>query len=96
MVLQQCGFAFPERGGDRDAFVFGEDDAFEGGVKRDVVVEGARVLSNGVEVAAEGAEGAAVDAVGVGDAVYFWSGGVDGVVDHVGWRFLAFYLNGSG
>lgn len=47
-------------------------------------MEGAGVLGDGVEVAAEGAEGAAVDAVGVGDAVDFWSGGVDGVVDHVG------------
>lgn len=47
-------------------------------------MEGAGVLRDCVEVAAESAEGAAVDGVRVGDAIDFWAGGVDCVVDHVG------------
>ena len=50
---------------------------------RDVVVESAGVLSDGFEVAAEGAECAAVEGVGVCYAVDFWSCGVNGVMDHV-------------
>lgn len=84
MVLKKSSFAFPERGSDGDAFVLGEDDAPEGGVQRDVVVEGACVLGDGVEVAAECAEGSAVDAMRVGYAVDFWTSGVYCVVDHVG------------
>lgn len=83
MVLKQCGLFLSQGSGDGEAFVGGEDDAAERIVDGEVVVEGAGVLGYGLEGAAEGAEGAAVDGVGVGYAVYVWAGGVHGVVNHV-------------
>ena len=83
VVLEERGFLLSQGRGDRETFVLGQHDAFEGAVERDVVVEGARVLRDGVEVPAEGAEGAAVDGVGVCYAVDFRTGGVDCMVDHL-------------
>lgn len=62
------------------------------------MVEGAGVLGYCVEGAAEGAEGASVDGVGMGYCVYFGAGGVYGVVDHVGyWRGrVSFVLREAG
>jgi hypothetical protein len=87
MVLQDSGFLGAERFGDAHALVGGEHDPAEGVVQCDVVVEGAGVLGDDVEGAAEGGEGAAVDGVGVRDAVGIWAGSVDSVVDHVGWEW---------
>lgn len=84
VVLQQRGLLIAQRRGDRAAFLLGEHDAAEGVVDGEVAVEGARVLGDGVERAAEGAEGPAVDGVRVGDAVDLGARGVHGVVDHVG------------
>lgn len=61
VVLQQRGLPRPERLGDRFALVGCQDDAPEGAVEGQVVVEGAGVLGRGVEELAERAEGAAVD-----------------------------------
>jgi hypothetical protein len=84
MVLEKCGLAVAETVCDVFALLFSEDDAVELAVDGVVVMEGAGVLGDGVELAAEGAEGAAVDAVGVGGAEDVWPRGVYGVVDHVG------------
>lgn len=66
------------------AFVGSKNDAPEGVIEGEVVVECTRVLGGYGERDAQAAEGAAVDAVGVSDAVDVRAGGVDGVVDHVG------------
>ena len=84
MILQQCSFLIPQRLGDILALLFGQHYAFERVVQSDVLVEGTGVLGSYVEVDSQGAEGPPVDGVRVGNAVYFWAGGVDGVVDHVG------------
>ena len=86
MVLQQRGLLVPETGGDVPTLLLGEDDAVELAVDDVVVVEGARVLGDAIEFATEGAEGAAVDAVGMGGTEDVWSCTVDGVVYHVGGR----------
>lgn len=49
-----------------------------------VVVEGARVLGDGVEGTPEGAEGATVDGMRVGNAIHVGPGCVHCVVDHIG------------
>ena len=54
-----------------------------------VVVEGTRVLGNGVEGASEGGEGAAVDRVRVGDTIDVGTGCVHCVVDHIGWECVS-------
>ena len=86
MVLEKCSFLLAQSGSDSDPFVFGENDASEGGVQSDVVVESAGILRDRVDVATECTEGAAIDGVRVCDAVYFGTGCVDCMMDHVCWR----------
>jgi hypothetical protein len=85
MVLKQCGFLGAEGFGNSIALVCCEDNALEGVVDCEVIVEGARILRDGIETPAEGAEGAAVDAVGMGDTVDIWTCCVHRVVDHIRW-----------
>ncbi len=84
MVLQQRRLLVPETSGDVLPFLLGEDDAVELAVDDVVVVKGTRVLGDDVQLAAEGAEGTAMDGMGVRGAEDVRPGGVDGVVDHVG------------
>lgn len=84
VILQQRGLLATQRTRDRAALFLGQHHAAERVVHGEVVVEGARVLRDGVEGAAEGAEGAAVDGVRVRDAVDLGTCRVHGVVDHVG------------
>lgn len=83
VVLQKTGLLAAQRGGDVLALLSGEHGALELTVHREVSVEGARVLRQHVDRAAERAEGPAVEAVRVGGAVDVGPGDVDGVVDHV-------------
>jgi hypothetical protein len=94
VILEKSSLLIPKRLGYSDPFVFGENDAAKGGVERNVVVESAGVLRDGVDVAAEGAEGAAIDGVRVCYAVYVWTGCVDGVVDHVCWSMISLRRSG--
>jgi len=84
MILHQHRLLPAEAAGDILALLGGEHDAVELAVDDVVVVEGAGVLGDGVEGAAEGAEGAAVDAVRVRGAEDVGARAVHGVVDHVG------------
>lgn len=63
VVLQQRGLVAPQRGGDVLALLLGEHGAVELPVDGDVVVEGARVLREHGDVAAEGAPCLSVEAV---------------------------------
>ena len=84
VVLEQGSLSAAQSLGDVLALLLGKHNTLEGVVKRNVVVECARVLGGDVEVDTESAESAAVDRVGVSDAVDLWAGLVHSVVDHVG------------
>ena len=85
VVLQDDGALGAEGRGDTLALLAAEDNAAEGIVDDMVVVEGDSVLGGDVERYSKGGERAAVDGMGVGDAVYLGAGSVDGMVDHVSW-----------
>lgn len=84
VVLQQRGLGRPDRPRNVLALLGRQHDAVERLVQRVVVVERARVLRDGVQLAAERAEGTAVDGVAVAGGVDVRAGLVDGRVDHEG------------
>jgi hypothetical protein len=84
VVLQQDGLVPSQGRSDIDALLGLEHDPVKAGVDRTVLVEGAAVLGDDVEVAAERAECTAMDAVTVGHAVDLWPRRMNGMVNHVG------------
>lgn len=84
MILQERRLLPAKRRGDSMAFFSSQHNSPEGIVHGQIVVEDAGVLRDDVDGSAEGAEGAAVDGVGVRYAVDFGTRCVHGMMDHVG------------
>ena len=84
MVLQQRRLLATKTSRNVLPLLLRQHNAIETLIQHVIVVERARILRQRVQLAAQAAERAAVDAVAVRGAQNVWSSFVDGRVDHVG------------